>query len=245
MKPKSHTLFHFTHNEDTLQKILKNGFWPKFCQEDIKWLEYDTFDFIAYPMVCFCDIPLSRIDEHVKFYGNYGIGLTKEWVEKNNGTPVQYLSSNNHLISTFKKLSSSIDDIVQDRQEEFVKNIRYVFAHTKPTHGNMIIDEKTVEKEFYQESEWRCVPQDPNINEYLSREDYGNQSTLEESNQKTLEFCKLVFAPADIKYIFVKNDSDIPGIVNFIQKELDHFPSRDVKILASRVISLENIKRDL
>ena len=245
MKPKSHTLFHFTKNKDILKQILKDGFWPRFCPEDIKWLSYDGFDFVAYPMVCFCDIPLSRIDEHVGFYGNYGVGLTKEWVENNSGTPVQYISGSNHLIETFKTLSGYSEHLEEDHKDEFYKNIRYVLAHTKPTQGNMVINGEVVEKEFYQESEWRCVPKHGEIRDHLTRDEFDNTSALEENNHLTLEYCKLRFTPSDIKYIFVKNDSDIPSIINFIQTELDNFPSADLKILMSRVISLENIKRDM
>ncbi len=97
MNPKSHTLFHFTKSSETLHKILLGGFWPRYCLEDVRWLEYEEFDFVAYPMVCFCDIPLSRIDEHVEFYGEYGIGVTKEWAESIKATPIQYVSKDNHL----------------------------------------------------------------------------------------------------------------------------------------------------
>ena len=78
MQPRSDTLFHFTKNINTLKNILQNGFWPRYCLEDFNWYNAEL-GYIAYPMVCFCDIPLSRINEHVKFYGDYGIGLTKNW----------------------------------------------------------------------------------------------------------------------------------------------------------------------
>jgi len=55
----------------------------------------------------------------------------------------------------------------------------------------------------------------------------------------------LKFSPKDIKYIFVKRDSDIPEIINFIQAELDQHPSSDIKVLMSRVTSLESISSDL
>ena len=101
---KSNSLFHFTPKEEYLLDILENGFWPRYCFEDIEWLipkdlknelekqEEDNFletltkeliksniSSIAYPMSCFCDIPLSKITAHTDFYGSFGLGMTKEW----------------------------------------------------------------------------------------------------------------------------------------------------------------------
>ena len=104
MNPKSHTLFHFTKNSEVLKLIIQNGFWPRYCLEDVGWLGYKEFDFIAYPMVCFCDIPLSRVDEHVNFYGEFGIGLTKEWAKSNKLTPILYVAPNHHIPQTFRDI---------------------------------------------------------------------------------------------------------------------------------------------
>jgi hypothetical protein len=93
MRPRSQSLFHFTNQAESLFDILKAGFWPKYCLEDIGWQNFEKFDYIAFPMVCFCDIPLSRIAEHTGYYGSYGIGLKKEWAEKNALNPVLYISS--------------------------------------------------------------------------------------------------------------------------------------------------------
>ena len=240
MNPKSHTLFHFTKSSDVLKMLLRDGFWPRYCLEDVSWLGYSQFDYIAYPMVCFCDIPLSRVDEHVNFYGSFGIGLTKEWAEKNKLTPILYVSSNSHIPKTFR-------DVVDltNTQDESKKIVRYLLAHAKPTEGSMVISGQVVRKEFHQESEWRYVPKKEDIADYLTREKFESSTTVQEENEKTKEHCSIRFTPKDVKYIFVKNDSDIPEIINFIQSELDHFPSGDLKVLMSRVTSLESIDRDL
>ncbi len=107
MKPRSSTLFHFTKHESSFFSILKNGFWAKYCLEDIQW-QNGGVDFVAFPMVCFCDIPLGRISEHVDFYGSYGIGLTKEWAKKNNLNPVAYLSSGSHLINSINEIFNQV-----------------------------------------------------------------------------------------------------------------------------------------
>lgn len=245
LNPKSHTLFHFTKNKDVLKKIIKDGFWPRYCQEDVNWLGYDNYDFIAYPMICFCDIPLSRIDEHVKFYGEFGVGLTREWALQNNATPVHYVSDNNYLPETYTELGNYSKNLEEDDKQSFRRALRYLLAHTKPTVGRMVINGKLVDKEFYQESEWRCVPKHDDVQDHLTKSEFENSEELNRHNTASLEHCQLKFTPKDVKYIFVKSDSDIPDIINFIQSDLGDFPHSDIKILMSRVISLESISRDL
>ncbi|HGF3751173.1 TPA: abortive infection system antitoxin AbiGi family protein, partial [Vibrio parahaemolyticus] len=108
MKPKSQTLFHFTKNLDFVKNILTDGFWPRYCLEDFSWYIHNI-DYIAFPMVCFCDIPLSRIKEHVGFYGEYGVGVTKEWAIANRLNPVSYLSRTSNYGSAVNNLFKNID----------------------------------------------------------------------------------------------------------------------------------------
>jgi hypothetical protein len=78
MKSKSHTLFHFTDSIDTLLSILQSGFWPRYCAEDFRWYN-EAMGYVSYPIVSFCDIPLTRIREHTDFYGKFGIGMSRDW----------------------------------------------------------------------------------------------------------------------------------------------------------------------
>ena len=245
MNPKSHTLFHFTKSNEVLKLIIKNGFWPRYCLEDVGWLGYSKFDFIAYPMVCFCDIPLSRVDEHVKFYGEFGIGLTKEWAKSNKLTPILYIAPNSPIPRTFRNIVDHTYEMEGDAKEEAKQTVRYLLAHAKPTEGNMVVGGGFIPKEFHQESEWRYVPKHEGIADYLKRPDFEDEKIIEENNDLTKENCSIAFTPKDIKYIFVKSDSDIPDIINFIQTELDHFPGADLKVLMSRVTSLESIRHDI
>jgi hypothetical protein len=91
----SNTLFHFTGKANYLVSILLEGFKPRYCLEDFKMFEFvlgkDSTDW-AVPMVCFCDIPLSKVKDHVGKYGNFGIGLTKEWGISNGVSPLIYVN---------------------------------------------------------------------------------------------------------------------------------------------------------
>ena len=111
--------------------------------------------------------------------------------------------------------------------------------------GNMVVAGSVVAKEFYQESEWRYVPENAIIKDYLKKTEFDDDNILKSNNELTFQSSIIKFTPKDVKYIFVKSDSDIPEIINFIQAELDGFPNADIKVLMSRVTSLESIQRDL
>lgn len=101
----SETLFHFTPKPEYLFQLLQNEFKPRYYPEIIHLEGMKTLN-KAIPMVCFCDIPLSQIKDHIDTYGNYGIGMTKEWAIKNKLNPVLYLEPSS-------KLSKSIISIAK------------------------------------------------------------------------------------------------------------------------------------
>ena len=88
----SSSLFHFTKEFGAFKQILAEGLRFSYCYEpfgsvvakqglDIeikkgsKILECKG---IAIPMICFCDIPLLRTQQHRRKYGQYMIGFEKE-----------------------------------------------------------------------------------------------------------------------------------------------------------------------
>lgn len=238
MKPKSNNLFHFTSSIDVLKLILKNGIYPRYCLEDFGWFGYEKSKHIGYPMSCFCDIPLSRISEHTNFYGMYGIGFTKEWGLKNSLNPIIYLTEGGSVCDMVKFYCgiTELNDIDETAKES---QLFILLSHVKPISGTMFMGGNIVEKDFYQESEWRYVPK---VNTLIFQEDFEN---LKDELNKEVEKYRLEFTPQDIKYIFVKTDSDIPGLVDFINGTLGHFPHNDLKILQSRIISLETLNSDI
>src|SRR3954452_24120364 len=92
MNPRTQTLFHFTRSLDTLLRILREGFWPQYCLEDVRWLGDGSTQWRAWPMVSFCVIPISRLDEYTEFRGGYGIGVYREHWESAGLNPVLYVS---------------------------------------------------------------------------------------------------------------------------------------------------------
>lgn len=79
------SLFHYT-DFNSLKRILAEGLVPNYCSEDLT-VRGRKF-VIGLPMVCFCDIPLTRTDEFTKRYGRSGSG---QWVRGRFSDPLYSL----------------------------------------------------------------------------------------------------------------------------------------------------------
>lgn len=236
-KPKSKTLFHFTKSPEILKSIIKNGIYPRFCLEEAS-LKFSREESIAYLISCFCDIPLSRITEHTNAYGEYGLGLTKVWAERNGLSPVIYFTKSGSVL----KLANYLMDFTHANRHlldsfEYRIQITNLIKLMKPVNGK--VASTGALKDFYQENEWRYAPE---VDVGIPKSQFTEKS---ESENKKAEEYKLNIYPNDIKYIFVKEDADISEISDFIGANLSHFPHADIKILQSRIISLETIRSDL
>jgi hypothetical protein len=202
--------------------------------------------YTAYPMVCFCDIPLSRIDDHVGFYGSFGIGVTRRWAISNGLSPVLYLNNNSHQKSAFKNFFTNNLNGKEIYKGSYADH-NNLMSSIKPVEGRMLINREVISKEFYQESEWRFVVCDSSagLKPFMYKRDFENIEELNTENIKSKKHHSLKISPSDISYIFVKSESDIPSLVNFIQTELDIYSGADIKILLTRIVSMETIRRDL
>lgn len=238
--PRSETIFHFTKKLDYLKSILKNGFFPRFCLEDVEWMESKD-DNLAYPIVCFCDIPLSRITEHTSYYGKYGLGLTKEWAIKNNLSPVLYFSDKNaHLpqLANFL-LEQSKKDL---NNTVLLENTYSLLKLMKPISGKMKDSSSGTidEKDFYQESEWRyAAPSDELLKD---SEDFEE---LRDKANKSAEEYSLKFTSSDVKYIFISDDAEIIQLCNFIDNNMKELMTDEIEILKTKIISLKTIMNDM
>lgn len=66
------SLFHYTKEWKNILGILENGIYFSYSYDDLGAI------FIAIPMISFCDIPLSRNQEHINRYGKYAVGISKD-----------------------------------------------------------------------------------------------------------------------------------------------------------------------
>jgi hypothetical protein len=211
----SDSIFHFTRSKDTLLGILKNEFKPNFCFE--RCVLGNKVVKGAYPMVCFCDIPLSQVKEHIgEYYGEYGIGMSKSWADKMGLNPVLYVNKTSHLAAHIRELvdiSRSTKELKTSVQKTLISILRYI----KPFEGNYLRGKEMPEKiKFYDERELRYVPPPEMTNNrrlFLTEEQYNDLRTRNKFNS-IVGRLKLSFEPDDIKYIIIKNEDEIFSIVN-------------------------------
>ena len=238
MKPKSNNLFHFTSELKVLKLILENGIQPRFCKEDLSWFDFPRGDFVAYPMSCFCDIPLSRLSEHTVDYGCFGIGLSKEWGVRNSLNPVIYCPPEG-MIQQLAKYLQAIE--LEDTSEQILlhKQLYKLFTLIKPTSGHMMLKTKLTEKEFSQENEWRFVPA---VDMVLFEDEFEKE--IVEANNYLLAYT-LKYTAEDVRYIFIEFESDIPELLSYLDTLEKVYGKNGVELLKTRIVSLETLQNDI
>lgn len=191
-----------------------------------------------FPMVCFCDIALTRLTEHTSYYGSYGIGMSKEWGERNGVSPVFYLNTEAPVAHCFHNSAGRIAKTSIKSQNTFMQ----VIAFTKPLRGVVKRGGKLKAKDFYEECEWRYVPDFSKKNVGIASEKTFKKIGFK-MNEEMREY-SLKFTPDDISYILVNRDEDIPLIYDFLNQRMGDYSLNSIKKLTSCIISLPRLIRD-
>jgi len=254
MAISTNSIIHYTKSLDNLLGILEYGFSLKYCKEE--FFGGTTKIRYAYPMVCFCDIPLSEAKNHLDSYGYYGIGLKKDWAIKKGLNPVLYLERNSALASSVmqqaKRINENRTELLNNSNTIKIEDVwrdefRNLCSFLKNYDGDLIINQKTIPHyRFYNEREWRYVPKQEDlggnlpaiyIDKYLEKKD--------EYNSK-LRDIKLEFnIPKDISYVIVKEDEDINKTLDFIsQKFKKKLLASDIEILMTKILCANQIIND-
>lgn len=228
-KIQADTLFTFCTKWEYLKSPLKSKMIsPRYCKEDIEYLNILQLRQIAFPMKCFCDINMHKLGEHLYWYGCYGIGLTKEWGMKNGVQPIQYINPSSSLKNDFKTAFSDALEIKKDSQtknEIQMKNyLLHQLMYFKPYSGEME-NRNTGKKEtkcFTDECEWRYVP---DVSKIGYKQIYYNENILNAGILNELSISmeenpdiSLKFELDDLKYIIIKTKEDFEQIFKFINE---------------------------
>jgi hypothetical protein len=210
-------------------------------------------------MVCFCDIPLSQIKDHIENYGHYAIGLSKDWGKRNGINPVLYsYPESTYSIAVYNMGTNIFEEIQkQNINKSVLEFANYILIYTtlftKPYEGELIregISPKTVR--FYDEREWRYIPQLPKIIELglplvLEEKTFEEDKGLVQDNERKLASkSRLSFQPGDIKYLIVDKENEILQLMNRIdQIKRPKYSENDIRMLYTRIMSIEHILDDL
>lgn len=249
------TLFHFTGTFENLVGILTSDFHPRYCLEGTAdWLGGDD-DSMSYalPMVCFCDLKLSQLGNHMATYGNYGIGLTKEWGRKRGVSPIFYLNRASRTVGLISELLAAYT--VQDsdggkQPSPFVHAISELFGYVKPYEGNMYRDGKYVMTRFYDEREWRYIPESyekrgiEHLPFRMNKDGFQNELARAVFNKKAGELDQLHFEPVDIRYLLVKSEHEVLPLVSAIATIKERFGRDQVVRLTTRILVSEHAGLD-
>jgi len=247
-KQSANTLFRFMSEFEYLKESLQEMvFFSRYVKEDVSFLglEYDGKDLkeIAFPMLCFCDVSLSRISHHCKFYGYYGIGFAKSTFEERPINCIRYQNvrdysktvhiGKNPFTEAFNQFfgksnnSSSEDSELYKLRDFLWEELTLI----KPIKGIM----NNNKKNFHDEKEWRFVPktsggfhlQNGEKIPYLMNNvehsellestlnEYSNE--LKKDDRRNDPNLHLKIEINEIKYIIVKSKKEMLELISFIR----------------------------
>jgi hypothetical protein len=248
MAISTNSVIHYTRTINSLDLILKEGFKVKYCYEKVVSTKNGTLH-AAFPMVSFCDIPLSQVKDHLQQYGCYGIGLKKSWAKTKKMSPVQYYDKDSELFDfireEFKRLNTKVKDGNLDRNDMLV--LIKILAYSKNYEDDLSLKDGTTLKNyrFYDEREWRFVPNETELapaKTYIASSLYLKDKNTYNSQ---LDHIRLDFAPEEISYIIVDKEEDIKTITKAIRNIFDEKCSTSqLEVLLTKIITVDQIKYD-
>ena len=200
-------------------------------------------------MVCFCDLPLSNTGVHLSVYGDYGIGMTKTWAQRNGISPVLYVYDESSLLTRLVEFHDFGDNwgLASEFSDKLKHKFFRILSLIKPYEGNLWRPTGEVPNlRFYDEREWRFVPDLPaSKNFFLNPDSCRDETRRAAANEEIGELIRVPFEPSDVKYLIVRREEEIVPLVHEITSlKGSKYNYDDLLLLASRIISSEQIKVD-
>lgn len=252
-KIQADTLFNFTTELKHIIAAIENKMLsPRYCEEDIRYLKIPHLKKIAYPMKCFCDINLHRIEEHLQWYGYYGLAFAKNWGMQRQIQPIHYINPDSVLRNDFKTAflaALKSDPRKESKTQSKMKNfLLHELMYYKSYEGIMKNRNtgKSKKKCFTDECEWRFIPDvtGAGFEQVYFDEDILNAGCLSDySNAMSgIQEISLNYDYADLKYIIVKSLSDFEILTEVIM-HLGLCKSEEYQLI-SKVIIWDRSKGD-
>ncbi len=235
------SFFHYTRQEKILEKILRDGFKIFYCAEQFKTGDHKKVKDIGIPMVSFCNIPLSLVDQ--LGYGKFAIGMSKEWGIENSLTPVVYYP--NHRVDNL------LFDVIKKQSDEFHGGNRHsedigILGFAKPIRKMQDRKWKYSLDNFI-EREWRSVSKPEEV-PWLTQEEYQQKKVHDGKTKKPATDKVLKFTPKNVDFIIVKSDHARNNMINFLMSTEkiggNMVCDDDRNKLISRILTMNDIKNN-
>ncbi|MDP8218933.1 MAG: abortive infection system antitoxin AbiGi family protein [Candidatus Theseobacter exili] len=245
-------LFHFT-TKDGLFSILQKTFKVSYAREKIEG-KSSVREF-GVPMISFCDLKLSEHKVHMNKYGKYGIGLKKEWANRQGLNPVLYVNKHSEFADNFNAALNGIyrhmnklrdGEHFRGLSEDYMK-IFDTYRYIKNYEGLLKRNGKKINNfRFADEREWRYVPpiNHPDVQPFVPISNIKTKKQKDVYNQK-IDGIRLSFQPNDIKYLIIDNDEEINGLISYLRKVKGRFDKATIDRLSSRILTAEQIHNDV
>lgn len=201
----SNVIWHQT-DFNGLRSILKlKKFLYSYSLESIKW-KSSRVD-IAFPMISFCDIPLSDISEYLDKYGNYTIGLKRTWGKSVGVCPVWYRDREALTLKTQMDSFRIIEKKDPFSLSKYEIALWQVVANTKNYEGELI-KRNFSSYRFFDEREVRLVPTYDElilskIRPFINENEYKNYKS--NYGNSLISNMGISFEYTDIAYIIYSN----------------------------------------
>lgn len=211
----SNILWHQT-KKDAFFKILRSKeFLYSYCIEKVFPINEEQG--LAIPMISMSDFPFSEIANNKWAYGDYAIGLSREWGIRNRFSPVLYCNRGSHI---YRHLTELMDEAIKNGNMDSFFNCVSLFSYMKFVQDTLETRYKKYSNyRFYDEREHRLVldwRKETNASLYLSDAEYSDYK--KERSSSTLDF-GVKFTWEDVKYLIVNSNSNVTEVNNLLKKE--------------------------
>lgn len=211
------------------------AFKPSYSLETIRWK--GSVRDVAFPMISFCDIPIADMHEYIEKYGNYTIGMKRDWGQKERLSPVWYRDITSSTLGEQMDLFKNILGKEAFKLEEMEKILWNIIAYTKNTEGELR-KRNYKSYRFQDEKEVRFVPAydelvQKGVAPFLSKDAYDK---MHDEGSTIIGQMEVSFDIADIAYILVSKRNQIGKV-----KKLLEGRTENITFLSSRQIRQEII----
>lgn len=241
----ANVLCNYMKKPEFLELILMNqAIIPRYVIEPLEYWNIDGLQRIAFPMTCFCDIPFSKVGNHMTQYGRYGIALDKQKIiEKSKVQPILYVNPQSPLADDFRETFAKYyrrEKRVNEEDRVLLNYILSTLLYMKPILGLEEIDGKVKPYIFQDECEWRYIPVKnfPQGLSLLMKEDQitekGRNAYSEVLKNHPETWIK--FEWEDVRYIIVPDEPALKRVIDVI-KELPLGDSKKYLLISKIEIS--------